>query len=417
MSSFASIRELHPLALQTIRDGDAPPADGGVDDPRQSVRSSAGSASLRKELASMPTSSAGGARTGDASYGAPTEHQRIGSNGTSGVRSSVVDSIRSARSSGLAPAQQLGRPAPAESTGRASMQASRGAGGLGRQPAPPAIQTDNGYRSIIRDNASINSASAPQRPPKNPRRPADGALNSPSILDLTNGSTNTGLVPPPREFPQDSQYGSSSDYNSPESTGKKSRLRLAFGRKKRESTFGPSAGISNDSKPSIVIAEAQPRASSTFLPSLGMRKSYAGGLDVPKQSFTMERQRVMSSPARESTSLPPRSQSAFGIAPTQRFVSMDIPRRSMNVDRGGNRLSTMPYEQDERYEEDEDDEMEREPGYEAEFERYAQEAEEERYAGARGAAAGRGARARDASFGRKSLNLLREGFKMPLRKG
>ncbi|KAJ1034998.1 hypothetical protein NDA18_000603 [Ustilago nuda] len=404
MSSFASIRELHPLALQTI-------PDDAVDDPRQSVRSSAGSASLRKELPSMPTSSAGGAGTGDASYGAPTEHQRIGSNGTSGVRSSVVDSIPSARSSGLAPAQQLGRPVPAESTGRASMQASRGA-------APPAIQTDNGYGSIIPDNASINSASGPQRPPKNPRRPADGALHSPRIVDLTNGSTNTGLVPPPREFPQHSQYGSSSDYNSPESTGKKSRFRLAFGRKKRESTFGPSAGISNDSKPSIVIAEAPPGASSTLLANLGMRKSYAGGLDVPKQSFTMERQRVMSSPARESTSLPPRSQSAFGIAPTQRFVSMDIPRRSMNVGRGGNRLSTMPYEQDERYEEDDDDEMEREPGYEAEFERYAQEAEEERYAGARGAAAAaRGGRARDASFGRKSLNLLREGFKMPLRKG
>lgn len=417
MSSFASIPELHPLALQTIPDGDAPPADGGVDDPRQSVRSSAGSASLRKELPSMPSSSAGGARTGDALYGAPTEHQRIGSNGTSGVRSSVVDSIGSARSSGLAPAQQLGRPAPAEYTGRASMQVSRGAGGLGRQPVPPAIQTDNGYGSIILDNASINSTSGPQRPPKNPRRPADGALNSPSIVDLTNGNTNTALVPPPRELPQDSQYGSSSDYNSPESTGKKSRFRLAFGRKKRESTFGPFAGISNDSKPSIVIAEAQPRASSTFFPSLGTRKSYAGGLGVPKQSFTMERQRVMSSPARESTSLPPRSQSAFGIAPTQRFVSMDIPRRSMNVGRGGNRLSTMRYPQDERYEEDEDDEMEREPGYEAEFERYAQEAEEERYAGARGAAAGRGGRGRDVSFGRKSLNLLREGFKMPLRKG
>lgn len=412
MSSFASMRELRPSALQTIPDGDAPRGDGGVDDPRQSMRSSAGSASLRKELPSMPTS-AGGARTGDASFGTPMEHQRNGSNGTRGVRSSVVDSIGSARSPGPAPVQQLGQPAPAEYTGRASMQASRPTGSLGRQPAPPAIQTDFDYGNTVPDNASINSASGgPQRPPKNPRRPADGSLNSPSIIDLTNGTSSTGLVPPPRDFPQQTRY-ISSDYNSPESTGKKSRFRLPFGRKKRESTFGPSAGISNDSRPSIVVAEAQPRASSTFLPKLRTRKSYADGLGVPKQSFTMERQRVLSSPARESTSLPPRSQSAFGMAPTQRFVSMDIPRRSMNVGRGGNRLSTMGYEEDEREEKEEDDEMEREPGYEAEFERYAQEAEEERYAGGRGAAAGRG---RDVSFGRKSLNLLREGFRMPLRK-
>ncbi|KAJ1020111.1 hypothetical protein NDA16_004391 [Ustilago loliicola] len=398
ISSFASMRELRPSALQTIPDddGDAPRGDGGVDDPRQSMRSSADSASLRKELPSMPPS-AGGARTGDASFGTPIEHQRNGSNGTSGVRSSVVDSVGSARSPGLAPAQQLGRPVPAEYTGRVSMQASRSAGGLGRQPAPPAIQTDFGYGSTLQDNASINSASGPQRPPKNPRRPADGALNSPSIIDLTNGTSSTGLVPPPRDFPQQIQYGAS-DYNSPESTGQKSRFRLPFGRKKRESTFGPSAGISNDSKPSIVVAEAQPRASSTFLPKLCTRKSYAGGLGVPKQSFTMERQRVLSSPARESTSLPPRSQSAFGMAPAQRFVSMDIPRRSMNVGRGGNnRLSTMGYEEDERDEEEEDDEMEREPGYEAEFERYAQEAEEERYAGGRGVAAAKSTTSSSAS--------------------
>lgn len=109
---------------------------------------------------------------------------------------------------------------------------------------------------------------------------------------------------------------------------------------------------------------------------------------------------------------PPRSQSAFGISPTSRFMSFDIPRRSMNPARSQSRLSTMNFEDAEEGEEEEDDEMEREPGYEAEFNRYAAEAAQQRAGGGAGLGGGKG---RDLSFGRRSMNLLREGFRMPLR--
>ncbi len=340
MSSFASMRDTRPPALQSI-------PDSGLDDndPRRSMRSSAGSASLRKELPSMP-SSAGDARNVDSSFGG-SEHQRFESNGTGRVRSPTIGSTSSATRSPV--------PAPAVNMGRVAVPRS-GNGMLGRQ-APPAINTnagnDLGYGAIADDNASINSAN-PMRPPKNPRRP-DGALNSPSIVDL-----NNGLNAPARDFPQQPQVNrydtSLSSINSPIASEKTKRSRflgLPFGRKKRESTLA-------DSKPSIVIGTpddegdasfprppSQMRSSSSgFLPKLRSRKSYAG-LGAPKSSFQIERQRVLSSPAREydtSTAGPPRSQSAFGMAPTQRFVSMDIPRRSMNVNRSAsaqNRLSTV----------------------------------------------------------------------------
>ncbi|CDS00433.1 uncharacterized protein SPSC_01672 [Sporisorium scitamineum] len=366
MSSFASMRDLRPSALQPI-----PDVQQNADemDPRKSMRSSGGSASLRKELPSMPSS------TGE------SERQRTASIGAAGVRSSV-----------LAPLSP--------------MQASQG------------TNADTGYGTIA-DDASINS-NGPRRPPKNPRRP-DGTLDQPVFADA-NGGSNDGLVPPRRDFPQqgrsysEAYTGAIASPVSTEQQTKKSIFRLPFGRKKRESTFG--AG--DKSNPSIVIggadgieSQAQPRStSSSFLPKLRSRKSYSG-LGVPKASFQVERQRVLSSPHDASTAgLPPRSQSAFGMVPTQRFMSMDLPRRSMNVGRGNarNRLSTVQYgADDDEEDEEEDDEMEREPGYEAEFNRYAQEAAEEQYlnTGSRGG--------RDVGFGRKSLNLLREGFKMPLR--
>ncbi|SPO32184.1 uncharacterized protein UTRI_02741 [Ustilago trichophora] len=411
MSSFASMRDLRPSTLQTIPDGDQRADD--INDPRRSVRSSGGSASLRKELPSMP-SSAGGVPA--------AEHQRNTSSGTGGLRSSTADSIGSPN---LAPALGMARldAGGGDYGGRRSMQTSRSAIGLSGRQAPPAINTDATGYGTIPDDASISST-GPKRPPKNPRRP-DGALNSPSIVDLSTGggynNGNDGLAPPRRDFPQQGRYHSDSyaiGAQAQESSDKKKSIfRNVFGRKKRESTFGPA----DTSKPSIVIAntdisepQSQGRStSSSFLPKLRSRKSYSGGLGVPKASFQMERQRVLSSPSHDvASAAPPRSQSAFGMAPTQRFMSMDVPRRSMNVARAGgsNRLSTMGYGNDEE-DEEEDDEMEREPGYEAEFNRYAQEAMEERYlsSGSRNPKSGR-----DVSFGRKSLNLLREGFKIPI---
>ncbi|SPO25154.1 uncharacterized protein UTRI_02741_B [Ustilago trichophora] len=417
MSSFASMRDLRPSALQTILDGDQRADDNN--DPRKSVRSSGGSASLRKELPSMP-SSAGGVP-------AP-EHQRNTSSGTGGLRSSTADSIGSPN---LAPAlgmARLGAAGGGDYSGRRSMQASRGATGFSGRQAPPAINTDASGYGTVADDASIGSA-GPKRPPKNPRRP-DGALNSPSIVDVSTGggysNVNDGLAPPRSDFPQQGRYHSDSyaiGAQAQESSDKKKSIfRNVFGRKKRDSTFG----TADTSKPSIVIANtdgSEPQwqgrsTSSSFLPKLRSRKSYSGGLGVPKASFQMERQRVLSSPSHDVASAggPPRSQSAFGMASTQRFMSMDVPRRSMNVTRtgaggdGSNRLSTMGYNDEE--DEEEDDEMEREPGYEAEFNRYAQEAMEERYlssSGSRNPKSGR-----EVSFGRKSLNLLREGFKIPL---
>lgn len=312
---------------------------------------------------------------------------------------------------GLAPALVMPRPSGGglgEYDGRASMQASRN------------VRNADPYGTIP-DDASIGS-NGPPRPPKNPLRP-DGGLNSPSFVDLNGGGGGDGLAPPRRDFPQQSRPFSGA-VSSPSSTDKnrKSIFRLPFGRKKRESTYD--AGDS--SRPSIVVASPSdfdgPGASqsrslgSSFLPKLRSRKSY-GGLGDGNASFQADRQRVLSSPAQEASgsNLPPRSQSAFGMA-RQRFMSMDLPRRSMNVDRSAasrNRLSTVQYGfEDERDEDEEDDEMEREPGYEAEFNRYAQEAAEERYlsTGSRGGAGGR-----DVSFGRKSLNLLRESFRTPLR--
>ncbi len=312
------------------------------------------------------------------------------------------------RSAALAPALVMSRPDGSglgDYDGRASMQASRNA-----RNADP--------YGTIPDDASVGS-NGPRRPPKNPRRP-DSALNSPSFVDLS--GDNDGLAPPRRDFPpQGRSYSEAyaTGFGSPSSTDKnrKSIFRLPFGRKKRESTFD-----ADSSRPSIVIAAphdsdgpAQARSlGSSFLPKLRSRKSY-GGLGDRKASFQTERQRVLSSPAQEASNsgAPPRSQSAFGMA-RQRFMSMDIPRRSMNVDRSAsrNRLSTVQFGyEDERDEEEDDDEMEREPGYEAEFNRYAQEAAEERYlsTGSRGG--------RDVSFGRKSLNLLRESFRTPLRAG
>ncbi|SJX66013.1 uncharacterized protein SRS1_13455 [Sporisorium reilianum f. sp. reilianum] len=365
MSSFASMRDLRPSALQPIPDVQQ---QADETDARKSMRSSGGSASLRKELPSMPSSTVDSERQRTASIGA-----------AGGVRSSV-----------LAPLS------PMQAAYGASAEASYG---------------------TLADDASISS---PRRPPKNPRRP-DGSLDQPGFVD-TNGHGNEGLLAPRREFPQqgrsysEAYTGAISSPVSAEQPNRKSIFRLPFGRKKRESTFG---GAADKSNPSIVIGgadglvgQAQPRStSSSFLPKLRSRKSYAG-LGVPKTSFQAERQRVLSTPAHDNGTLPPRSQSAFGMTPTQRFMSMDLPRRSINVGRGNarNRLSTVQYgtaEDDE--DEEEDDEMEREPGYEAEFNRYAQEAAEERYlnTGSRGG--------RDVSFGRKSLNLLREGFKMPLR--
>ena len=359
MSSYASMRELRTPALQPIPD--VQPQAEEVD-PRKSMRSSGGSSGLRKELPSMPSSAN------------ESERQRTTSMGVKGARSSMLTPL-----STIAGAQ--------------------------------GTNVDGGYGTIA-DDASFNS-SGPIRPPKNPRRSVD-----------VNRIGNDGFAPPRREFPQQGRSYSEAYTGavaSPVSTeqNRKSIFRLPFGRKKRESTIGGASG--DTSQPSIVIAgadgyeaQAQPRStSSSFLPKLRSRKSYAG-LGVPKASFQTERQRVLSSPAHDASNagLPPRSQSAFGMAPTQRFMSMDLPRRSMNVGRGNarNRLSTVQYGADEDDEdEDDDDEMEREPGYEAEFNRYAQEAAEERYlnTGSKGG--------RDVSFGRKSLNLLREGFKMPLR--
>lgn len=287
----------------------------------------------------------------------------------------VHPSQRDARVSGLQPILDGEQD---ESDARQSMRESGSAGGR-MLPATPT------------GRPSMDSA-GPQRPPRNPRRP-EGALNSPSIVDLTANNVGKGG----REFPPAGRYesGSYASVASRESE-KRSRFRLPFMRKKRESTL--------DANPSIVIGgeDAVGRPSGLF-PALRTRKSY-GGLGVPKASFSAERQRVLSSPSHDVGGLPPRSQSAFGMAPTQRFMSMDIPRRSMNVARD-HRLSTVGYGD----EEEEDDEMEREPGYEAEFNRYAQEAAEERYAKPREASAGA------QSFGRKSLNLLRD-LRMPLGK-
>lgn len=393
MSSFASMRELRTPALQSIPDSEQHEDEA---DARKSMRFSGASANSRKALPSTPP--AAGER----------DHQR---SATGGMRSSVIDSSSSLpRSPGLAPTLAMTRQdgsGPADA-GRASMQASRG-----MRSAPSEINLDTGNMTIP-DDASVSSA-GPARPPRNPRRP-DGVLNSPSFV---NGG-HDALAPSRRDFPMQGRSQSEAYTGvvgspaSPEKS-KKSIFRLPFGRKKRESTFGASV---DSSKPSIVIGGADEfdqgqavpsRSIATFLPKLRTRKSYSG-LSVSRASFQTERQRVLSSPAPDPSlgRLPPRSQSAFSMAPAKRFMSMDIPRRSMNVGRGSarNRLSTVQYgeDEDEEEEEDEDDEMECEPGYEAEFNRYAQEAAEERYlnTGSRGG--------KDMSFGRKSLNLLREGI-------
>jgi hypothetical protein len=299
-------------------------------------------------------------------------------------RVAVHPSQRDARVSGLQPIPD-GEQVGDEYEPRQSVRSS---GSASVRKELPAMPTLGGRPSM--------DSGGPQRPPRNPRRP-EGALNSPSLVDLSiNGG---GVGQGRREFPQPSRYesGSYASVASRESETKRSRFRLPFGRKKRESTLG-------EPKPSIVVGGAEEDGvRGGLFPALRTRKSY-GGLGVPKASFSTERQRVLSSPSHDMATLPPRSQSAFGMAPTQRFMSMDLPRRSMNVGRADHRLSTVGYE-----EEDEDDEMEREPGYEAEFNRYAQEAAEERYVKPREASAG------GQSFGRKSLNLLLD-LRMPLGK-
>lgn len=175
-------------------------------------------------------------------------------------------------------------------------------------------------------------------------------------------------------------------------------LRLPFGRKKRDSVMAepkPSAG--EDSF-------ADTRGSTGFMPRLKGRKSFSG-LGLSRPSMQSDRPRVVSSPANEGQ--PTRSQSAFGMSSRLQFMD---GRRSMNVPRTA-RLSTM--EDEEELEEDEDDEMEVEPGFEAEFNRFDQEARADRSFG--GSARGRDVSGGAASFGRKSLNLLRDGFRMPIR--
>ncbi|EST05789.1 hypothetical protein PSEUBRA_004815 [Kalmanozyma brasiliensis GHG001] len=385
MTSYASMRDLRTSTLPPIVDGEQYAEES---DAYKSYRSGGGSAGVRKELPSMPLSAG------------VAEHRRTGSTGAGASRNSMVEPTSMA-----APALVVARPAGS---------------GLGEYAARPSMQASRNGRNAdgfgaMADDASMEG-NGPLRPPKNPRRP-DSVFNSPSLADFHDGSD--GLASGRRAFPQ---QGRSQSDAYPGSVGsaeksKKSIFRLPFGRKKRESTID-----GDRSRPSIVLSQndapAQGRPSMSlgrsFLPKLRERKSY-GGLGAARTSFQTERQRVLSSPANETSNsdLPPRSQSAFGMA-RQRFMSMDLPRRSMNVDRSAsrNRLSTVQYGyEDERDEdEDEDDGMEREPGYEAEFNRYAQEAAEERYLGTGSRGGGR-----EVSFGRKSLNMLRESFRTPLR--
>ncbi|PWZ01620.1 hypothetical protein BCV70DRAFT_236275 [Testicularia cyperi] len=418
ITSFASMKELRSPPLQPIPDmyrestssADLRGAANTFDNRTMPASGSRLSqASSRKELPTMPAGVEGspfmnGLSSGGVSTSSAPQHQRDTSSTASILRTSIVGPTGSPqRSSIVAPAPALGPGlqgglSAIDPPGRRSMQASRTGITVLGNPMP-----------LIADDASINSnGTGPVRPPRNPRRP-EGSVKSSSVVDLQEALNG---APSRRDFPSAAHNDADAFnpiLNEPEGKDKsvKSKLlRFGFRRKKRESTIG-------GTQPTIVVgdgiehrAETQTQAGTSsggggLLPKLRNRKSYAG-LGGPKRSFQIERQRVLSSPAGEMRDMPPRSQSAFGMLPTQRFVSMD-GRRSMNVSRSA-RLSTMMDNDEE--EDDEDDEMEREPGYEAEFNRYEQEAMANRMQNGRGG---------PASFGRRSLNLLREGFRMPMR--
>lgn len=217
-------------------------------------------------------------------------------------------------------------------SGRASMQAARPNGAMLQaqghgHPFPPQQNQNQGS----------GGGRQPTRPPRNPKRP-DGAPGSPSGPSSASSHRQMQMQQQQAQQQQQRQQQSwnprddlppravsSMGQNDARDKPRKSKLlKLPFGRKKRDSTAG-------DERP----AGTKPGASGLGLglPPLRNRKSFGalddlvesgpggGGGRQPKNSFHVERQRVLSAP-NDMRNHPPRAQSAMGRLPTQNFVHM-----------------------------------------------------------------------------------------------
>ena len=398
ISSFASSKDLRsPTMLQTIPDGGRASMDvrssvvtsTGEERADQNSVSSISRSSLRKELPPMPADLVAESATGPKT---PSKHVRSGSSGPIPAgRISVSGSMGT-----LAPSSPN-----AGSYGRRSMQATRPPMPFITPPMPSQQQSGTGKNGLGLGSTSIDSVGqGPKRPPRHPMRP-DQSWNG-SEADLlsaswSNKQASFGQVmqtdfpmEAPDELPPRAQ--TSMDFTEKRDAGqrKSKLLRLPFGRKKRESTLGTGkyagGGIENIAGPSQTTIGLGPP------PTLRNRSSYSG-LVPPKASLQLERQRVLSSPTDDR---PPRSQSAFGMLSTSRFAS------SSRLSRDGRLVGS--YEEEDE-EEDEEDGMDMDQNYQP----MQMMASEIRGPNGREASGG------STSFGRKSLNLLREGFRRPLR--
>ncbi|EPQ29889.1 uncharacterized protein PFL1_02562 [Pseudozyma flocculosa PF-1] len=434
--SFSSSRSLTNMG--SPRDPSTPwtiPENGVEDRADQRSLSSVGRSSLRKELPPMPSAE------GEDQMGQPmpmvSQHSRSGSNGVAGPIPAGRQSMSGSYGNRM-PSAPVGRTSGAwqlsNDSGRRSMQ-------VGRPPIPftspsPAQQNRFGNTSPEGSLAGSSLNDGPKRPPKNPRRP-DNMTASPSFSGSTDSEPDRSGRPGPNSFGQamETDFPSGSAYDAlpkhlsaidlndaragqqqqqqqhqdegDKGNRKSKMLRLPFGRKKRESSVGAPS-------PSVFVGggienqpEAAPRKSNLGLgppPMLRNRQSYSG-LAPPKTSMHMERQRVLSSPSDGRIDMPPRSHSAFGMLSTQRFASASEARLS----RDG---------RDNRWNGDDDDDDDDEGDDGIGFDR-------DYRAGPYGSGAltvprgddGGGRRNSTSGgaggFGRKSLNLLREGFRMP----
>ncbi|PWN47484.1 hypothetical protein IE53DRAFT_371419 [Violaceomyces palustris] len=374
----------------------------------QSSIASPSRSSSRKGLPSVPNGSDANSMGAPP---APPKHARSGSGAHGDTkyvngRQSIVAGTSSNSRVPPSPAVSSTWQFSSDASGRRSMQ-----GGGARPPLPPSSPTGTPYPRVQLQQQQSPVAGAavgspgwagqqqPRRPPKSTRRSPDGLPGSPSRSpsgsEAHNGQAtslgqamNSVDVAAPESTTADlepSRSMTSMDFR--DKARKSKLLRLPFGRKKRESMVEPdptrrASGVGGMGGAGGIGLGPPP-------PILLGRKSFSGlGAAPPKKSFHQERQRVLSSPAGD---LPPRSHSAFGMLPTQRFASSQEPRRR----RGGPFGDGSDDEEEDDDEDDDDDGMGRLPS---------------------GGNNYGPTTTTSTSFGRKSLNLIREGFRSPARK-
>ncbi|KAN0060035.1 hypothetical protein ACQY0O_008008 [Thecaphora frezii] len=395
------------------------PEGGGEDGAEQRSISSVGQSSLRKELPPMPQDIA---ENGGQPSVPLKQHSRSGSNGVGSPippgRQSMSGSFGNRGTASLGRASNAWQMSDASS--RRSMQVSRPPIPFTTSPMTPQNRSgpahNDSLAALPSDRVSIGDGL--RRLPKSPYR-ADNMPTSPSFTSSADTEFNAGANQNNFGRTIETEFSAGGSHDplpkqlsslnlGGETDKEKNRmsrmLRLPFGRKKRESSVSPAApsvfvsgGIEN-------LIEAEPRKSSVGLgapPFLKNRKSYTG-LALPKISMQGERPRVLSSPADGRMEMPPRSHSAFGMLSGQRYASASEVRLSTD-----DRNPAFPEVEDE---DDGDDGIAFERTFgSGTFGANGLTVPPNRAEGQRESTSGGGS-----SFGRKSLNLLREGFKMPV---